>query len=403
MFQNRRTIFLFLCSIAFVQALYYIITLQIKRNQTIINSGLAISYEYSSDITKTSVQNTIALLNPSIQKELSSFANASFIISHNFIKPDPTIYNSYPICNVSFSNHNLSSTNHNLSSYRVTVSKTIYPFDIIEQHHGEDLYPGGHWFPKTCRTEQRLAIIICYRNRELHLKLYLDNIHSFLKQQQLDYTIFVVNQHGQQPFNRAALFNVGFLEAMKLYSFDCFIFHDVDLLPEDLRNVYKCGEKPRHMSVAVDKFNYRLLYSSLFGGVTAFSLSDFTGANGYPTVYWGWGGEDDDMYLRVTRKLKKTITRYPIEIARYKMIRTFNHTSGKANPDRHTILYSKYDYSQDGINTTNYDLHHVVFYKLFTFINVTLPQESFEHIRLRLNIKLKPPKKKVNVVRKKKV
>ena len=149
-------------------------------------------------------------------------------------------------------------------------------------------------------------------------------------------------------------------------------------------------------SVAVDKFNYKLFYSTLFGGVTAFSLSDFVGANGYPTVYWGWGGEDDDMYLRVTKKLNKTITRYPMEIARYKMIRTYNHTSGKANPDRHAILGSKYNYNLDGINTANYTLNKIVFYRLFTFINVTLKEESFEQIRRRLNIKkkMKPPKKK---------
>jgi hypothetical protein len=147
-------------------------------------------------------------------------------------------------------------------------------------------------------------------------------------------------------------------------------------------------------SVAVDKFNYKLLYSALFGGVTAFSLSDFVGTNGYPTVYWGWGGEDDDMYLRVTRKLKKSITRYPIEIARYKMIRTFNHTSGKANPNRHTILYSKYNYSHDGINTMKYKLHNIIFYKLFTFINVTLTEESFEQIRSRLNITIRKTVKK---------
>lgn len=123
--------------------------------------------------------------------------------------------------------------------------------------------------------------------------------------------------------------------------------------------------------------------------MTAFSRSDLIGANGYPNVYWGWGGEDDDMYLRVVRKLKKTITRYPIEIARYKMIRTHDHTSGKANPHRHTILYSKYDYSLDGINTTNYTLHELKFFKLFTLINVTLVEERFEDIRLRLRIKSK--------------
>lgn len=144
----------------------------------------------------------------------------------------------------------------------------------------------------------------------------------------------------------------------------------------------------------MDKFNYRLLYATLFGGVTAFNISDFVGTNGYPTVYWGWGGEDDDMYLRVKKKLKKTITRYPMEIARYKMIRTMNHTSGKVNPDRHSILYSNYDYNQDGINTINYRLHNIVLYQLFTLVNVTLNEESFEQLQQRLNFTVKSAKKK---------
>ena len=57
-------------------------------------------------------------------------------------------------------------------------------------------------------------------------------------------------------FNRALLFNIGFLEAMKHYSWECFIFHDVDLIPEDDRNVYSCPPEPRHMSVAVNTMNY---------------------------------------------------------------------------------------------------------------------------------------------------
>lgn len=51
--------------------------------------------------------------------------------------------------------------------------------------------------------------------------------------------------------------NVGFVEAMKIRPFDCFIFHDVDLLPEDDRNIYSCPDQPRHMSVAVDIFRYK--------------------------------------------------------------------------------------------------------------------------------------------------
>ncbi|CAF2096525.1 unnamed protein product [Rotaria magnacalcarata] len=398
---RRRIVLLFICFLIFIQAVYYVFTLRGKTIQVkIINSPTTSLNERKTDIEKLFayvIKNSTIINNASASNEsirgVNSFAEGTFAISINFTKPDPVEYSSLPICNFSISNNDS-------SVYKVAINKTIYSLNVIEQHHGTDLHLGGHYFPKTCQAQQRLAIIVCYRNRLLHLKLFLDNIHPFLKQQKLDYTIFIVNQHGNEKFNRAALFNVGYIEAMKLYSFDCFIFHDVDLVPEDLRNLYRCGEQPRHMSVAVDKFNYRLLYSTLFGGVTAFSISDFVSANGYPTVYWGWGGEDDDMYQRVVRKLKKKIVRYPMEIARYKMIRSFNHTSSVVNPDRHAILYSKYNYDHDGINSMTYKLHGVTFYKLFTLVNVTLTEESFEQIRLRLNIKrreprrLKPQKKK---------
>lgn len=145
----------------------------------------------------------------------------------------------------------------------------------------------------------------------------------------------------------------------------------------------------------MDKFNYKLLYPTLFGGVTAFDVNDFVQANGYPNVYWGWGNEDDDMYLRVVKKLKKNITRYPIEIARYKMIRTHGHKSGVPNPFRDTILHSKYNYSLDGLNTIRYKLHHIIFYRLFILINVTLIEETYEQICNRLQIPLRNQKKKV--------
>ena len=67
----------------------------------------------------------------------------------------------------------------------------------------------------------------------------------------------------KDPFNRAGLFNVGFVEALKLNEeFDCFVFTDVDLLPEDDHNYYGCPNSPRHMSVGVDKFNYK--YVNIF-------------------------------------------------------------------------------------------------------------------------------------------
>lgn len=240
MFQTKRTIALFLFFIVSTQALFYILSLQKQQNR----KNLLIHSKQTSDLpeqeTATTLKTIVNASQRSVIPDSSPFLQASFSPLANLSAPDANVYQTLPLCQFSISASNS-------TWFRVPINQKIVSYELIETGHGQDLHPGGHWFPRTCRAEQRLAIIVCYRNRELHLKLFLNNIHFFLKQQQLDYTIFVVNQHGEEQFNRAALFDVGFLEASKLYPFDCFIFHDVDLLPEDLRNLYKCGEKPRHM------------------------------------------------------------------------------------------------------------------------------------------------------------
>ncbi|WAR06903.1 BRE4-like protein [Mya arenaria] len=142
------------------------------------------------------------------------------------------------------------------------------------------LSPGGRMRPPGCTARTRVAIVIPYRNREIHLKIFLNNIHPFLQRQQLDYGIYIVEM------------------ALREYDYDCFIFHDVDLIPEDDRNLYTCQHSPRHMSVAIDTFDYRLQYPQLFGGVTALSREHFRLVNGFSNLYFGWGGEDDDMFRR---------------------------------------------------------------------------------------------------------
>ena len=62
----------------------------------------------------------------------------------------------------------------------------------------------------------------------------------------------VVIQKKPEVFNKASLMNVGFLEARASADFDCFIFHDVDMLPEDDRNFYVCSLQPRHVGSHVN-------------------------------------------------------------------------------------------------------------------------------------------------------
>ena len=69
-------------------------------------------------------------------------------------------------------------------------------------------------------------------------------------------TLSHFGKSGNASFNRGMLLNIGFREAVEMQQVDCVIFHDVDLLPENDKNVYRCGPMPRHMSVAVSTLNY---------------------------------------------------------------------------------------------------------------------------------------------------
>uniref|UniRef100_A0A4W2HLU9 Beta-1,4-galactosyltransferase n=1 Tax=Bos indicus x Bos taurus TaxID=30522 RepID=A0A4W2HLU9_BOBOX len=196
----------------------------------------------------------------------------------------------------------------------------------------------GRYHPEECRALQRVAILIPHRHREKHLLYLLEHLHPFLQRQQLDYGIYVIHQAGSKKFNRAKLLNVGYIEALKDEIWDCFIFHDVDLVPENDLNLYRCEDQPRHLVVGRNSTGYRLRYSGYFGGVTALSREQFFKVNGFSNNYWGWGGEDDDLRLRVELHRMK-ITRPLPEVGKYTMIFHKRDQGNEVNIGRMNLLH----------------------------------------------------------------
>ena len=242
---------------------------------------------------------------------------------------------------------------------------------------GGTVEKGGWWAPTNCQPRVKVAIIIPYRKREKQLRIFLKHMHPFLQRQRLYYRIIVVEQLKDSPFNRAALFNVGFVEALKMSPFDCFVFSDVDLLPEDDRNYYGCPTSPRHMSVAVDKFNYKLPYATIFGGVGAFTKDHFEQINGMSNLFWGWGGEDDDLYQRISEEGFK-LTRPSMLVGRYTMIKLQHFVSSKADPNRMNLLRnSKERMVVDGLSTLKYSLQAIVEKPLVTFVQVEMNKGDY--------------------------
>ena len=52
------------------------------------------------------------------------------------------------------------------------------------------------------------------------------------------------------------------------------------------------------------------------GGVTGFTRKQFEAINGYSNLYFGWGGEDDDVASRCKKKFGK-VERLDPSVGRY--------------------------------------------------------------------------------------
>uniref|UniRef100_A0ABM5FRE3 Beta-1,4-galactosyltransferase n=1 Tax=Pogona vitticeps TaxID=103695 RepID=A0ABM5FRE3_9SAUR len=252
----------------------------------------------------------------------------------------------------------------------VEFSHTVNLKTVEEEN--PEVRDGGHYTPKDCKALQKVAIIIPFRNRDEHLKYWLYYLHPILQRQQLDYGIYVINQGGEETFNRAKLLNIGFTEALKEYDYDCFVFSDVDLIPMDDRNIYKCYSQPRHLSVSMDKFSFRLPYNQYFGGVSALSKEQFKKINGFPNNYWGWGGEDDDIYNRLVFKGMR-ISRPDAAVGKCRMIRHSRDQKNEPNPQRfNKIAHTKETMMSDGLNSLNYTVLKTEKFPLYTKITVDI-------------------------------
>lgn len=145
-------------------------------------------------------------------------------------------------------------------------------------------------------NDKRLAIIIPYRDRPEQLNELLDALHEILSNQQRDYLIVIAEQSDSGLFNRGTMKNVG-AKLVADWS-DYYCFHDVDNIPE--RADYGCPTQPMRLV-----HRYTQTYRSdnpirgyFFGAVVSMQRMQFEAVNGYDNRYWGWGQEDEDLFLR---------------------------------------------------------------------------------------------------------
>ena len=93
------------------------------------------------------------------------------------------------------------------------------------------------------------------------------------------------------------------------------------MIPENDGNFYSCESiHPKHTTIQVRQLNgeseYTRFYEFLIGGVLILTLDMYKKLNGFSNLYWGWGGEDDDLSLRFIER-RMCVVRPSDEVATY--------------------------------------------------------------------------------------
>ena len=184
-----------------------------------------------------------------------------------------------------------------------------------------------------------LAVIVPFReqpeqNRGLQLARFAEALPRFLRSTAVapalaGFHVIVVEQSADGfKFNRGKLLNVGFLAAAApageraarfglppepAAAFDAFCFHDVDLLPGAPLGPWYARRpaRPVHIGAAWTRYPY----PTYIGGILTLSARDFRAANGFPNDFWGWGGEDDEMYARMGEAALLPVDKPPASVA----------------------------------------------------------------------------------------
>jgi hypothetical protein len=170
--------------------------------------------------------------------------------------------------------------------------------------------PSGSFSKGGPPVKKRLNIVVPYRARETHLKIFVQMVRSYFARDKVDcdipYQVLVIEQETGLPFNRGALKNIGFLLGRDSSDYTC--FHDVDYIPvwadyswsDSPVAIVWYGAESRPIRVSHRDRGVRHDLNNFFGGAALTPNQLFAQVNGYTNAHWGWGPDDLDLKHRFT-------------------------------------------------------------------------------------------------------
>ncbi len=192
------------------------------------------------------------------------------------------------------------------------------------------------------RKQPLIAIIIPFRNRLEHLKMFVEHFGKF----KFKPDFYIIDQNNADKFNRGLLLNLGYIIAKRKH-YDRYIFHDIDSYPDD--DLFEIYHKYIDMNIhyASPYLGYKYTNYNFFGGVIGLKGSDFERINGFPNTFFGWGGEDDALYNRI---VKNNIKVYRPSKGRYILPDHAKPTNSELNEKKYRLILNDLkNYRNDGL------------------------------------------------------
>lgn len=202
---------------------------------------------------------------------------------------------------------------------------------------------------------EKYRIVIPNRGREHQIKKLIPILHD--KFNNLDYNIKIIQQEDKNQFNFAKILNIGF---------DIFLKQEKNI---DWTYIYQPADC-YPIKVDYNLYDYDIVYHFIecysleWAKLYCYKPECFIAINGYSNDYWGWGGEDTELYrktiefnlkynTRISNFCRKDDVANPnLEYTQNAGITNQINTS-KANSR------SKEDFLNEGLNTLEYELINI--------------------------------------------
>ena len=143
--------------------------------------------------------------------------------------------------------------------------------------------------------------IICipFRNRDEHLKHFINNAVPLIQKHLPNTLVLVIEQNDGKLFNRGALLNVGFKEYKNQTRY--FFTHDVDTIPtlDIVKTVYTRKD--------IEAYRIFSPHKTSLGCIIKIEHDKLLNRKWISKLYLGWGIEDRALFFRCLMK-KVTIT-----------------------------------------------------------------------------------------------